>query len=106
MGLADRNYMRSPSAQRGRASRLNAAPTDGIIWEEKADNSPAANHMPWRRRMVALALWLTAGTAVFTFLWAIACAMIGAQWHGQGTTFTPKTTRGNLHTGGSDHATR
>ena len=106
MGLADRDYMRSPSAQRGRATRLNAASTDGVIWEANTDRSPAANRLPWRRRMVALALWLTGGTAVFTLLWAIACAMIGAQWHGQGTTFTPKTTRSNLLTVGSDHAAR
>lgn len=106
MGLADRDYMRSPSAQRGRATRLNVAPTDGVIWEAGVDHSPAANHLPWRRRMAVLTLWLTAGTAVFTFLWAIACAMIGAQWHGQGTTFTPKTMRGNLHARGSDHAAR
>ncbi|WP_165899726.1 hypothetical protein [Sphingomonas sp. PP-CE-1G-424] len=55
---------------------------------------------------MALTFWIVGGTAVFTALWAIACAMIGAQWHGQGATFTPHTTQSDSRTGGSDHAAR
>ncbi|WP_165886581.1 hypothetical protein [Sphingomonas sp. PP-F2F-A104-K0414] len=55
---------------------------------------------------MALTFWIVGGTAVFTALWAIACAMIGAQWHGQGATFTPHTTQSDPRTGGSNHATR
>nr|WP_253069947.1 hypothetical protein [Sphingomonas sp. H160509] len=55
---------------------------------------------------MGIAFWIAGGTAVFTALWAIACAMIGAQWHGQGTTFTSHTTQSNSHTEEGNHAAR
>ncbi|MBD8546675.1 hypothetical protein IFT82_07935 [Sphingomonas sp. CFBP 8760] len=50
-----------------------------------------------------LALWLAGGVAVFAALWAIGCAMIAAQWHGQGTTFTPPSTQAKPQAGGNNH---
>jgi hypothetical protein len=106
MGLADRDYMRAPPRQRGRTTRLDAAPTDGVIWETTVNSWPAARPRHRHRRLMGLALWISGGTAVFTALWAIACAMIGAQWHGQGSTFTPHTTQSNSHTEEGNHAAR
>jgi len=95
MGLADRDYMRDPNGQRGRVTRLNAVPTDGVIFKANADHRRGSIRLPRRRRMTTILIWLTSGVAVFTILWAIACAMIGAQWHGQGTTFTPADVQKN-----------
>ena len=106
MGLADRDYIRAPPRQRGRTTRLDAAPTDGVIWGAAVDPSPGTRPRHRHRRLMALTFWIAGGTAVFTVLWAIACAMIGAQWHGQGTTFTPHTTQSDSHIGGSNHAAR
>jgi len=106
MGLADRDYMRSPTRHRDRITRLNNAPTEGVILEARAIRSPAAKWPPRRRQMCVLALWLAGGAAVFTILWAIACAIIGAQWHGQGTTFTPTTAQNKAQVGGSNHGAR
>lgn len=106
MGLAERDYMRAPPRQRGRTTRLDAAPTDGVIREATVDPSPAARPRHRHRRLMALTLWIAGVTAVFTALWAITCAMIGAQLQGPGTTFTPQTTQSDSHTGGSNHATR
>lgn len=106
MGLADRDYMRSPPGRRGRTTRLDTPPIDGIIWEAKAKGSPGAEPPLRRRRAIVLALSLAGGTAVFTILWAIACAMIAAQWHGEGTTFAPPTMQGNADIGESNHGAR
>ncbi len=106
MGLTDRDYMRNPNTQWGRATRLNAAPTDGVILEANMGRPRASNPRPRRRRMTTLLIWLTSGTAVFTTLWAIACAMIGAQWHGQGATFTPTDVQKKPTIVGSDHGAR
>lgn len=106
MGLADRDYMRNPNGQRGRATRLYAAPTDGVIFEADAVVRRGSIRLPRRRRMTTLLIWLTSGTAVFTILWAVACAMIGAQWHGQGTTFTPADVQKKPDLVGSDHGAR
>ena len=106
MALADRDYMRDPPRQRGRTTRLDAAPTDGVIWEATVDRSPADKPRHRHRRAIELALWLTGGIAVFTALWVIGCAMIAAQWHGQGTTFTPPAAHSGSHTGGSNHGAR
>lgn len=106
MGLAERDYMRAPPRQRGRTTRLDAAPTDGVIWGATVDPSPEATPRHRHRRLIALTFWIVGGTAVFTALWAIACAMIGAQWQGQGATFTPHTTQSDSRTGGSNHAAR
>jgi len=103
MALADRDYMRNPPKQRGRTTRLDAAPTDGVIWEATPDRAPATEP-PYRlRRGIILALWLAGATAVFATMWAIACAMVAAQWHGQGTTFTPPSTQGKPQSGGDNH---
>ena len=106
MALADRDYMRDPPRQRGRTTRLDAAPTDGVIWEATVDTSPAAEPPFRHRRVIMLALWLAGGIAVFAALWGIGCAMVAAGWHGQGTTFTPHTTQSDSHIGGSNHAAR
>jgi hypothetical protein len=106
MGLADRDYIRAPPRQLGRTTRLDAAPTDGVIWGAAVDPSPEARKRHRHRRLMALTFWIAGGTAILTALWAIACAMIGAQWHGQGTTFTPHTTQSDSHIGGSNHAAR
>ena len=106
MGLADRDYMRHPNAQRGRATRLNAVPTDGITLEANTVNSRAPNRLPRRGWMTKLVIWLTGGTVVFTILWAIACAMIGAQWQGQGATFRPAAVQDKPAIVGSDHGAR
>lgn len=106
MGLADRDSMRAPPRQGGCTTRLDAAPTDGVIWEATVNSLPAGRPRHRHRRLMGLAFWITGGTAVFTTLWAIACAMIGAQWHGQGTTFTPHTTQSDSHTEGGNHAAR
>jgi len=103
MALADRDYMRDPPRQRGRTTRLDAAPTDGVIWEAKVNPSPAAARPHRHRRGIMLALWLAGGVAVFAALWAIGCAMIAAQWHGQGTTFTPPSTQAKPQAGGNNH---
>lgn len=103
MALADRDYMRDPPRQRGRTTRLDAAPIDGVIWEAPVNPSPAAAPPHRHRRAIVLALWLAGATAVFAALWAIACAMIAAQWHGQGTTFTPPTTQAKPQAGGNNH---
>ena len=106
MGLADRDYMRNPNGQRGRATRLNAVPTDGVILEANVDHRRGSIGLPRRRRMTTLLIWLTSGTAVFTTLWAIACAMIGAQWHGQGATFTTTDVQKKPIIVGSNHGAR
>jgi len=106
MGLADRDYMRNPNGQRGRATRLNTVPTDGVIFDANACHRRASISLPRRRRMTKLLIWLTGGTAVFTILWAIACAMIGAQWHGQGATFTPADVQKSSTTVENDHGAR
>jgi len=106
MGLPDRDYMRAPPTQRGCTTRLDAAPTVGVIWEATVNSSPAARPRHRHRRLIGLASWIAGGTAVFTALWAIACAMIVAQWQGQGTTFTPHTTQSDSHTEGGSHAAR
>lgn len=106
MGLADRDYMRNPNGQRGRATRLHAVPTDGVIFAANADHRRGSIRLPRRRRMTTLLIWLTSGTAVFTILWAVACAMIGAQWHGQGTTFTPADVQKKPTMVGSGHGAR
>ena len=51
MALADRDYMRDPPRQRGRTTRLDAAPIDGVIWEAPVNPSPAAAP-PHRHRRV------------------------------------------------------
>ena len=106
MGLADRDYISNPNGQRGRATPLNAVPTDGVIFEGNPDHRRGSIRLPQRRRMATLLFWLIGGTAAFTILWAIACAMIGAQWHGQGATFTPADVQKNSTTVGSDHGAR
>lgn len=106
MGLTDRDYMRNPNTQWGRATRLNAAPTDGIILEANMGRPRASNPRPRRRRITMLVLWLTGGTAAFTVLWAIACAMVGAQWQGQGTTFTPIDVQDKPTIVGNNHGAR
>ena len=103
MALADRDYMRDPPRPRGRTTRLDAAPTDGVIWEATVDPSPASDPPNRHRRGIMLALWLAGGVAVFAALWAIGCAMIAAQWHGQGTTFTPPSTQAKPQAGGNNH---
>lgn len=73
MALADRDYMRDHPRQRGRTTRLDAAPTDGVIWEATVDSSPATKPPHRHRRAILLALWLAGATVVFTALWAIGC---------------------------------
>ncbi len=103
MALADRDYMRDPPRQRGRTTRLDAVPTDGLIEDATVDPSPTDIPPHRRRRAIVLALWLAGGIAVFAAMWAIACAMVAAQWHGQGTTFTPPSTQGKSQSGGNNH---
>ena len=103
MALADRDYMRDPPRPRGRTTRLDTAPTDGVIWEATVDPSPVAEPPHRHRRAIMLAMWLTGGVAVFAAMWAIGCAMIAAQWHGQGTTFAPASTQGKPQSGGNNH---
>lgn len=105
MGLADRDYMRSPASSPGRTTRLDDAPNDGIIWEATARRPRSATGLRRPRRLIASVLWLAGGTAVFTALWAIGCAIIGAQWHGQGRTFTLSTAQGEPHRG-DNHGVR
>lgn len=103
MALADRDYMRDPPRPRGRTTRLDAAPTDGVIWEATVDPSPAAAAPHRHRRAIVMAAWLAVGIAVFAAMWAIGCAMVAGQWHGRGTTFTPASTHGKSQSGGSNH---
>lgn len=104
--VTDRDYMRNTNTQWGRATRLNAAPTDGIILEANMGRPRASNPRPRRRRITMLVLWLTGGTAAFTVLWAIACAMVGAQWQGQGTTFRPIDVQDKPTIVGNNHGAR
>lgn len=106
-GSVDRlAYMRDPPRQRGHTTCLDAAPTDGVIWQATVDRSPAYKPRHHRRRAIELTLCLTGGIAVFAALWAIGCAMIAAKWHGQGTTFTPPAGHSGSHTEGSNHGAR
>jgi len=103
MALADRDYMRDPPRQRGRTTHLDTAPTDGVIWEATVDTLPAATPPRRHRRVIVLALCLAGGVAVFAAMWAIGCAMVAAEWHGQGTTFTPPSTQAEPQAGGDNH---
>lgn len=103
MALADRDYMRDPPRPRGRTTRLDAPATDGVIWEATVDPSPASDPPYRHRRGIMLALWLASGITAFAALWAIGCAMVAGQWHGQGTTFTPASTHGKSQSGGNNH---
>ncbi len=55
MGLADRDYMRAPPRQRGRTTRLDAAPTDGVIREATVNSWSAARPRHRHRRLMRLA---------------------------------------------------
>lgn len=103
MALTDRDHLQDQPAPRGRASRLDAPPTDGVIWEATADRAPTVKSPDGRRGAIVLALWLIGGIAGFTAIWGIACALIAAEWHDQGATFTPPVAQEKSHTGETIH---
>jgi hypothetical protein len=90
MGLADRDYMKPPSRPTGRVTRLDGSTVDGLRWSRRDQGfvsvPPAAANV---RKIVRRAAWAALAIGLFTFAWAIGCAIVGSEWAGKGPVFEP-----------------
>lgn len=89
MGLADRDYMKEASRRTAKVRRMDGSTVNGLRWDGRRNefvtsHKPPTNH--WLLRRIA---WAALALGVFTFGWAIACAIVEAEWAGKGPVFEP-----------------
>ena len=68
---------------------MDGSVVDGMRWDVGRDEFVSSPPKVKNRLRVRLAAWLALALGVFTFAWAIACAVVGAEWAGQGPVFEP-----------------
>ena len=105
MGLADRDYMRSTSRPTGKATRLDGSSVEGL---RRNSRDGVFVRLPTRiagRTIIRRAAWIALAMGVFTFAWAIGCAIVGAEWAGRGPVFEPPASS-RSSAGGSSNVAR
>jgi hypothetical protein len=89
MGLADRDYMKTAPRATGRVSRLDGSTVEGLRWDRRDQRFVSSPPKTNVRTIMRQAAWFALAIGVFTFAWAIGCAIVGSEWAGKGPVFEP-----------------
>lgn len=87
MGLAERDYMNRASRRTGRVRRMDDSIVDGRRWDVGRGEVVSSPPKVLNSRRARRAAWLSLALGIFTFAWAVGCAIVGAEWAGQRPVF-------------------
>ncbi|WP_267381399.1 MULTISPECIES: hypothetical protein [unclassified Sphingomonas] len=68
---------------------MDGSTVDGLRWDGRRNEFVTSHRPVTNQRILRRAAWAALALGVFTFIWAIACAIVGAEWAGKGPVFVP-----------------